>query len=67
VYINILKEQTMTWFKKKPRKTMQNVRLGLPAILKKLQIHTYPHPTIRSQGVIVEQICWILSTFLLWN
>jgi hypothetical protein len=49
----------MTMFKKKPRKTMENMRSGLPVILKKLPIHSYPHPTIRSQGVIVVEICWI--------
>ena len=25
VYVNISKEQTMTWFQKKPRKTVENM------------------------------------------
>jgi len=64
-YVNISKEHTMIWFQKKPRKTVENIWPGLPVILKEFQIYAYPHAIIRSQGVIVEQICWIWSSFLI--
>ena len=65
MYVNISKEQTMISFQKKPSKTVENMWPGLHVILKEFQICAYPHPTIRSKGVIVVQICWIWSSFLI--
>jgi hypothetical protein len=39
VYINISKEQTMTCYKEKLRKNMENMRPGLLVILKEFQIY----------------------------
>jgi hypothetical protein len=53
----------MTWFKKKPRKTMENMRPGLPVILKKFQIHAY----LQHRALLLCKYVGFGHHFLLWD